>query len=658
MLTVLIQFGFPGRWSSRLRNAFCLIAFAGQVSGAEVSGADLKPVVGPPSGWVKPQFYDQRSAMTNESGTDQHWFLREKQINVAENETFFHFIRQIRTLAGVQSGANLAIDFNPNYQSLTFHWARVWRGADHLDRLDTNQIKFVRQEKDLDQFLLNGEYSAVLVMDDVRVGDVVDYAYSIKGENPVFAGKFSTAVPVQLDEPIDRLTTRLLWPAQRRLYAKAHGCSVQPIVIPGKTTVEYLWDLRRQPACPFEDSLPAWCDPTPWVQLSEFRTWAEVNQWALTLFQTASPLSPELLQKIAEWKRIGDRQLRALTVLRFVQDEVRYFGVEIGASSVKPADPSTVFARRFGDCKDKALLFVTILRALGIEAYPVLVSMETHRAVEDWHPTADAFDHCIATLRIDGQTYWVDPTAGYQGGSLGDRYLLNYERGLVISPTTTGLTTITQAAGLPRTTTTEYFRLGRKTESSSLKVLTVYEGRDADYERALFATAKRSDIEKADTHFYADLYPGIKMASPIDVDDDSQKNQFQTTEYYTIDGAWKRSDKDSRYRCDFYPSTIAALLKKPMDAQRVLPLGVRFPENQILRTEIILPEAWPADADSWTISDPAFYFKKDSRSQGGRIVMQFEYRSLADSVPPERMAEYLQRITQASDSLGYRLTWQ
>ena len=93
-----------------------------------------------------------------------------------------------------------------------------------------------------------------------------------------------------------------------------------------------------------------------------------------------------------------------------MQDEVRYFGIEMGSSTVKPGDPSTVFSRRFGDCKDKSLLFVTILRALGIEAYPVLVNSTVRRALADWQPSDGAFDHCIAVARCDDQTYWLDPT--------------------------------------------------------------------------------------------------------------------------------------------------------------------------------------------------------------------------------------------------------
>jgi arylamine N-acetyltransferase len=632
-----------------------VLAITIQGNASEISAANFAP----PSSWVKPQFFNQQPS-TNllDSSADQHLLLLERQINALQNETFFHSVRQILTMAGVQKGATLTMDFNPSYQSLTLHWARIWRGAQYSDRLDTNKVNVVQQERDLDQSILNGKKSVILVLDDVRVGDIIDYSYSIKGANPVFGGHFSSAIPVRMEQPAERLLTRVLWPSQRHLYAKAHECSVQPALVAGKEVVEYTWDLRQVPGVALEDFLPAWCDPEPWVQLSEFKTWAEVNQWASALFQITSPGSPDLSRKIAEWKQITSREQQILTVLRFVQDEVRYFGIEIGASTEKPADPSAVFSRRFGDCKDKSLLFVTILRALGFEAHPVLVNATLERAIEDWQPSASAFDHCIAVVQCDGQTYWLDPTMNYQRGPLAAHYLPGYERGLVISPKTTGLTVIPLTTGLPQTTTTEYFQLRGKTESAELKVVTVAEGSDADSLRELFATTKRSDIEKNYTHFYSGLYPRIKVSSPIAIEDDEQQNRVQTTEFYSIDKMWTQPDKGGKYRCEFYPSTIAALLRKPVDTDRKLPLGINFPRHHILRTEVTLPEAWPFDADKKSIFDPAFTFRKDYRCARNKLVMEYEYRSLADSVSPERVSQYIQRLNQSLQSLGYALVWR
>ena len=645
---------------SRLLRAGIAVMLAVALPAHAAGGAaeNSAPQFAPPGDWVKPHFYDQQSpASLPDPGENQHWLLQERQINAAQNETFVHAVRQVLTMDGVQNGSTLSFDFNPGYQSLTLHWARIWRGAEHLERLDPGSVKIVQPERDLDEYALNGQKSAVLVLDDVRVGDILDYAYTIKGANPVLGGRFSAVVPVQLAQPAERLLTRVLWPAGRRLYAKPHGCAVQPAVIAGKGALEYVWDFQPAPGAVAEDFLPRWYDPEPWVQLSECKTWAEVNQWAAALFRVTAPCAPELAAKIAAWRQLDSQEAQVLAVLRFVQEDVRYFGIEIGDSTEKPAEPSTVFTRRFGDCKDKSLLFVTILRSLGMEAFPVLVNTVYGRAIEDWQPTASAFDHCIAAVVCDGQTYWLDPTMNYQRGPLASHYLPAYERGLVISPRTTGLTVIPTTTSQPQTTITEYFLLRGKTGPAELKVVTLAADRDADTLRELFATTKRSDLEKHYTHFYADLYPGIRMSSPIDLEDDEAQDRFQTTEYYALDPGWLKPDQDRRYRCTFYPAAMAAALGKPVDTDRRQPLAIRYPEHLILHTEATLPEDLPAEAGKNTVDDAAFTFRKGYQSAGNKLIMGYEYQALSDVVYPDQAGEYLQHLDQCSQALGYTLTW-
>ena len=210
---------------------------------------------------------------------------------------------------------------------------------------------------------------------------------------------------------------------------------------------------------------------------------------------------------------------------------------------------------------------------------------------------------------------------------------------------------------LSQTTITEYFQIGGKDDPANLKVVTIAEGGDADKLREFFAITKRADIEKSYVHFYSDLYPGIKASSPVVIEDDENQNRIQTTEFYSIGNAWIRSDKDKKYRCEFYPSTIAALLKRPVDTDRKSPLGINFPQHQIMHTEVILPRAWPSEVEKKTIADSAFTFHKNYRGAGNKIVMEYEYQSLTDSVAPELVSQHLQRLDQSSQSLGYTLVW-
>src|SRR6185436_13259428 len=61
-----------------------------------------------------------------------------------------------------------------------------------------------------------------------------------------------------------------------------------------------------------------------------------------------------------------ESKIEALT--QWLHEKVRYTGVEFGASAIVPATPGDTLARGYGDCKDKSLLLVALLRRAGIDA--------------------------------------------------------------------------------------------------------------------------------------------------------------------------------------------------------------------------------------------------------------------------------------------------
>jgi transglutaminase-like putative cysteine protease len=86
---------------------------------------------------------------------------------------------------------------------------------------------------------------------------------------------------------------------------------------------------------------------------------------------------------IASTFKAADDEEYILEAIRFVQDEVRYLGVETGINTHKPYPPSQILAQRFGDCKDKSLLLTTLLQARNIEAYPVLVNTSLKQSLDE-----------------------------------------------------------------------------------------------------------------------------------------------------------------------------------------------------------------------------------------------------------------------------------
>jgi hypothetical protein len=104
-------------------------------------------------------------------------------------------------------------------------------------------------------------------------------------------------------------------------------------------------------------------------------------------------------------------------VLDFVKREIRYAAVERGEGWYVPDSPSTVLARGWGDCKDKALLLVRLFEAAGIDAHAALVDWGPVDALDPVFPRLSAFNHVIVavaepSLHGDSDSRWtfLDPT--------------------------------------------------------------------------------------------------------------------------------------------------------------------------------------------------------------------------------------------------------
>ena len=93
-------------------------------------------------------------------------------------------------------------------------------------------------------------------------------------------------------------------------------------------------------------------------------------------------------------------------LFEFVADQIRYVNYTSGEFWL-PNRPHQLLARREGDCDDKAILLITLLRAVGIEAQEVLVQeQEAARKEKELQATvvkpAEA-ERQASILRAEGQ---------------------------------------------------------------------------------------------------------------------------------------------------------------------------------------------------------------------------------------------------------------
>ena len=633
----------------------CLIILMAEAAHAE------DYTIAPVGSWVTQIDLEEPQQLPEGTIQDGTYFIlvdRQEHPKGESQESFRRYAQKIVSQQGAEAGSQITISFEPSYQKLLLHKIVVHRSGRCIDKIKQARIFILQREKDLEARIYDGRKTFNAVLNDIRSGDIVEYSYTIQGANPVFDGRFFDDVSVRWRVPVYRLHYRLLWLQSKALYVKPHGIDLQPEIRNAGRYKEYVLSLSDIPAIIPDSDLPSWYDPYPWIQISEFLKWQDVVDWGRNLYQTPTDISDELKTKIEEFTATSANPTdRLLSAVRFVQDEIRYLGIEIGPSSHKPSDPSVVLSRRFGDCKDKTQLLRTILERMGLEAYPAMVNTYTQREIKAWQPSPYAFNHVIISVEVEGINYWIDATKTYQRGAIEKLSQPDYGYALVLKSSSSVLVPMQMPVlVLPEQDINETFDLkGGYEQPATLRILTIYRGEMADYMRRRFAAEGLRTKEKSYVNYYAKIYPDIELAKPLEVDDDSVNNLFRVTEEYAIKSFWTSSDDSDRLEGNFYPQVIDDFIQQPTTRIRTMPLKISHPLFVRQKTEVLLPDNWDIEPVSNRIEDEAMLFASNVAYRDRHLTLVYEFQTKKDHLQAMEVKEHIAKLKQIRNDLGYTI---
>ena len=127
--------------------------------------------------------------------------------------------------------------------------------------------------------------------------------------------------------------------------------------------------------------------------------WARIGNWYQGL---AAPRSEGGGDVATTARSLGsdsaDFMARLDKVADYMQQKIRYVGIEIGIGNLQPHSAQDVFRNQYGDCKDKATLMISMLDALGIRA--TWVGVDTNRGFISPKAPSIAGNHMITGIEI------------------------------------------------------------------------------------------------------------------------------------------------------------------------------------------------------------------------------------------------------------------
>lgn len=294
-----------------------------------------------------------------------------------------------------------ALDAYPVQYAFGEQWVRVLKARVHHPDGGTEDARI----RNRDPQVREGEYpvwsTAWIDVPPLRAGSVLEIEYLQEDLKQSFFGDyFGDTVVFSQRVPVERARYTLSAPAGKALYFHRRGLDVEPTETTKDGRRTWQWEVRNPAKINEEVAMPPITEIGASLQVSTFRDWDAFARWYHHLIRKQFESSDAIRAKVAELTEgLESEQEKIRAIYEFVVTEVRYIAWEFGVHGFKPYKASTIFDRRFGDCKDKATLICTMLDELGIDAYPVLVEGTRQREIEDFTlPLVSHFNHCIAYI--------------------------------------------------------------------------------------------------------------------------------------------------------------------------------------------------------------------------------------------------------------------
>ena len=577
----------------------------------------------------------------------------------AEPVVYIHRALTANEASGLAGLGQYEIEFQPEYQRVQLHSLRILRDGQEIDKLASADIRFLQRETGLDQGIYSGSITAAIVSEDVRAGDTLELSYSLIGQNPVFGGKFFEAAAWDSPSPVSLRRVTLDAPEDRPIFHRLIGGHDGELASTeqhrnGRRIVRF--ETRALAALLGEPYVPNDATPYRWLQFSEFNDWRDVDRWAQGLF-VLPPATPALNDALREARAAATQQQSVAKVLAFVQNEIRYLSISMGENSHRPFPPAQVLQRRYGDCKDKSLLMVAMLRELGIEAQPVLVSTYYRKGLDRMLPSPILFDHAIVRARIQGKLYFFDPTRLGQYGRL-DRMGQVHGNAQVLAIGAAGqgeaaLETIApDDPELVVDQRSEQVLVTQMDQPVELRAHLQFAGVGAEEMRVQIARIDKEQLRKAYERAMGRRYPELTILADPQVSDDREQNQLTIDLRYRISKFFEKDEQGWLLR--YTPVNLNDLIYVPDLAKRSYPIGV--PAAAAVHTydfELTLPEQVNVNyrPDQQTIHGGAFELTS-ARSFTGHVAQaRMRLSVTADRVAPQDAIAFTEAARKMNELL-------
>jgi Domain of Unknown Function with PDB structure (DUF3857) len=625
----------------------------GNIAGSDaISLAKSRIQKGPLPDWVVPCPYE--TTFKGEQDTQITFLLFDSQIHAEQYSLFVHQVIRLESMQAVQNWSQWRLQFEPKTQLVALHSLKVRRGSVEIDQSNLEKSHLLQREEGLERFIIHGWFTLLMVLEDVRPGDILDFSYTIRSESVLFPNQGGHFFTLPQGVPVGKYHFTVQFNNTRPRKWKSSSPALAPVEREENGMTFWEWSGEKYSGAKPEINCPSWHVSYPWIQVSDFPDWQMVAAGIAQAW--AAEENGEAVAEIARdiQSKAADLPSQIEKAIELVQDDCRYLSVNIELGGQIPTSPETVARRRFGDCKDLSFLLANLLKKLGVAARPVLVNVFLRKTVADFLPMPSLFNHVVVEFEADSKRRWVDATFKEQGGGAFNRVIPDYGAGLPVDAAATSLVQPPQFEPPDLFDLREHVLLDTSNAAPSLMDVTlIAEGTQAEILRRQLKQLGMEEWAKQRLQVMVNRFRSVKRVGEVKYRDDRAANRFTLVEVFEINFELVKHPNPKLCRFNMPGNWLIGVLPMPQKVERLTPFLLPHPCHIQYTANIdsLGIQRITLNEPREDLRSPFVRFTRDTKAGHGYLVMKLSLTTSADAVPADQTqkhGETVEKICRAA----------
>ncbi|RKY71056.1 MAG: hypothetical protein DRQ24_08190 [Candidatus Latescibacterota bacterium] len=262
------------------------------------------------------------------------------------------------------------------------------------------------------KFFLPNVRMKIVTFPSVQEGCCVEVVFDQVMKNPPMENNFDDVQLFEDTEPIlDRVYT-VVAPRDMPLRYLVKNGELSFTKQEQGDKIVYSWAARDVPRVVTEVGMPPLSDVATKLLISTVPSWQKWSTWYYRLCKPKFEADDAIKLKVKELTTsLSSQEEKIRTLYYFVAQNIRYVETTLTGKKggYEPFPAPKTFKNKYGVCRDKAALLVSMLKQIDVDAYIALTNPTI--TVEQDIP-ADQFNHAIVAVKdSNGEFFYLDPTA-------------------------------------------------------------------------------------------------------------------------------------------------------------------------------------------------------------------------------------------------------